>query len=220
MLMGLATLNKEGAGAVLFYLIAYLFMNLGAFAIVAFLRNQTGSEDLSSFRGLVQRSPVLVVLLGIFLLSLLGLPPLAGFAAKFQIFAALYHAGQEYSASSDPAVQRLGSVMYALLVVGGVNTALSAVYYLKVLKVMILDHPPGAEEGYAAGPVPAPAGPAFYGSLLALMILVVGVAWNPLAQASDRGVNGFQQVAPAAQPRAEPRRRPAPPARPPREARP
>ena len=82
MMMGLATLTPRGAAAVLFYLIAYLFMNLGAFAIVALIRNQTGSEDLSSYRGLVYRSPLLTVTLAIFLLSLLGMPPLAGFAAK------------------------------------------------------------------------------------------------------------------------------------------
>ena len=80
----------------LFYLIAYLFMNLGAFAVVAFLRNQTGSEDLSQIRGLVRRSPWMVVTLSFFLLSLLGIPPLVGFAAKFQIFAALWRAGQYY----------------------------------------------------------------------------------------------------------------------------
>src|SRR5213079_373713 len=79
MMMGLATLTRDGAAAVLFYLVVYLFMNLGAFAIVAFLRNLTGSEDLKDFRGLVNRAPVLVVTLGIFLLSLLGMPPLAGF---------------------------------------------------------------------------------------------------------------------------------------------
>src|SRR5206468_8323775 len=90
MMMGLAALNREGAAAVLFYLIAYLFMNLGAFAIVAFLRNQTGSEDLSDFRGLVRRSPWMVVLLSVFLLSLLGIPPLVGFAGKFQIFSVLW----------------------------------------------------------------------------------------------------------------------------------
>src|SRR5206468_7704229 len=84
MMMGLATLTRAGASAVLFYLIVYLFMNLGAFAVVAFLRNQTGSEDLRDFRGLARRSPVLVVTLGVFLLSLLGLPPLGGFSAKFQ----------------------------------------------------------------------------------------------------------------------------------------
>src|SRR5207302_10080186 len=75
MMMGLAPLNREGAAAVLFYLIAYLFMNLGAFAVVAFLRNQTGSEDLSSYRGLIRRSPWMVITLSVFLLSLLGMPP-------------------------------------------------------------------------------------------------------------------------------------------------
>jgi NADH-quinone oxidoreductase subunit N len=70
-----------GAGAVLFYLIAYLFMNLGAFAVVAFLRNETGTEDLDRMRGLVRRSPWMVVTLSLFLLSLLGIPPLIGFMA-------------------------------------------------------------------------------------------------------------------------------------------
>ena len=93
MMMGLATLTTAGAAAVLFYLVAYLFMNLGAFAVVAFIRNLTGSEDLNDLRGLIYRAPVLVITLGIFLLSLLGLPPLAGFAAKFQIFAVLYQVG-------------------------------------------------------------------------------------------------------------------------------
>src|SRR5207245_7434072 len=99
MLMGLATFTKDGVSAVLFYLVAYLFMNLGAFAVVAFLRNQTGSEDLSSYRGLMLRSPLMAVLMSIFLLSLLGMPPLAGFAAKFQILSALTDAGQAYSTS-------------------------------------------------------------------------------------------------------------------------
>ena len=100
MMMGLACLTRDGVKAVLFYLIAYLLMNLGDFAIVAFLRNQTGSEELSSYRGLVRRSPWMVVLLSIFLLSLLGIPPLAGFVAKFQIFAALFNAAESYGSSS------------------------------------------------------------------------------------------------------------------------
>jgi NADH-quinone oxidoreductase subunit N len=191
MMMGLATLTQEGAAAVLFYLVAYLFMNLGAFAIVAFLRNQTGSEDLSSYRGLVQRSPTMTILLSVFLLSLLGIPPLAGFAAKFQIFGALLDAGQNYSATAQPT---LGYTMYALLVVGGLNTAISAVYYLKVIKVMILDPADADIAGHEPQSLPAPAGPALYGSLLAVMIFVIGIAWNPIALASDQGVNRFQKV--------------------------
>jgi NADH-quinone oxidoreductase subunit N len=201
MMMGLAPLSQEGAGAVLFYLVAYLFMNLGAFAVVAFIRNQTGSEDLSSYRGLVQRSPLLTVLLAIFLLSLLGMPPLAGFAAKFQIFSVLFDAGKNYSASGNPG---LGYTMYALLVIGGLNTALSAVYYVRVLKVMFLDKSLEEIEGRQAEPLPVSAGVAFYATFLAAMIFVVGIAWNPLAHASDRGVDRFQR-APFQQPGKEAR---------------
>jgi NADH-quinone oxidoreductase subunit N len=191
MLMGLAVLNAEGAAAVLFYLVAYLFMNLGAFAIVAFLRNQTGSEDLSSYRGLVTRAPLMTVLLTIFLLSLLGIPPLAGFAAKFQILSALFDAGKEYSSVGQT---ELGYIMYTLLAILVLNTALSAVYYLKVIKVMILDKTIEEVEGRPAVPLPVPAGAAFYGTILAAMIFVIGIAWNPLAQASDEGVSRFQMV--------------------------
>src|SRR5437660_7049688 len=102
MMMGLATMTRDGAAAMLFYLVVYLFMNLGAFAVVAFLRNLTGSEDLRDFRGLVQRAPALVVTLAVFLLSLLGLPPLAGFAAKFQIFGVLVDSAAQYTAGGYP----------------------------------------------------------------------------------------------------------------------
>jgi NADH-quinone oxidoreductase subunit N len=192
MMMGLAALNREGASAVLFYLVAYLFMNLGAFAVVAFLRNQTGSEDLSSYRGLAYRSPLMAVLMSIFLLSLLGMPPLAGFAAKFQILSALTEAGQAYSSSGQP---MLGYTMYFLLGALVINTALSAVYYIKVMKVMILDKTIEEVEGRPSPSIPISAGSAFYGVLLAAMIFVIGIAWNGLSVASDAGVDGFRDAA-------------------------
>jgi NADH-quinone oxidoreductase subunit N len=188
MMMGLATLTREGAAAVLSYLVVYLFMNLGAFAVVAFLRNLTGSEDLSSFRGLVQRAPVLVITLSVFLLSLLGIPPLAGFFAKFQVFAALFNAADEYGIGSV-----LGMTMIALLVIGGLNTVISLVYYIKVMRVMILDKPLEEVEGRPTQPLPVPAGPASYATILALVLLVLGVFWQPLVDASYRqGVSGFE----------------------------
>ncbi len=196
MMMGLAALNREGASAVLFYLVAYLFMNLGAFAVVAFLRNQTGSEDLSSYRGLAYRSPLMAVLLSIFLLSLLGVPPLAGFAAKFQILSALTHAGQDYSSWGQTT---LGYTMYFLLGALVINTAISAVYYIKVIKVMILDKTVEEVEGRPSSPIPISAGPVFYGVLLAAMVFVIGIAWNGLAIASDTaGSDSFHTVRPRA----------------------
>jgi NADH-quinone oxidoreductase subunit N len=181
MMMGLATLTRDGLGAVLFYLAAYLLMNLGAFAVVAFLRNQTGSEDLATCRGLVQRSPLLVVTLGVFLLSLLGMPPLAGFAAKFQIFRALFDAGKFYAAEGQPG---LSNWMYALLVIGGLNTVLSAVYYIKVLKVMVLDRSLEEVEGVAPAGLRVPFGSGLYATLLSVVVLLAGVFWGPLATAS------------------------------------
>jgi NADH-quinone oxidoreductase subunit N len=190
MMMGLAPLTRDGAAAVLFYLIAYLFMNLGAFAVVAFLRNQTGSEELSDFRGLVRRSPVLTITLAVFLLSLLGIPPLAGFAAKFQIFRVLYEGGQTWSAHGRPG---LAWWLYALLVIGGLNTVVSVVYYLKVMKVMILETTLEEVEGRQSPPLVAPGGSVLFASLLAVVILVVGILWDPLARLSDRGVDRFNE---------------------------
>jgi NADH-quinone oxidoreductase subunit N len=163
-------------------------MNLGAFAIVALLRNQTHSEDLSSFRGLIYRSPALVTLLAIFLLSLLGLPPLVGFIAKFQVFQALYKAGELYSKGANPT---LGYTMYALLIIGGLNTVLSVFYYIKVLKVMILDQPLEEIERRPATPLRVPRGALIFAGLLGLMIFVFGIAFSPLLDAGEKGVVNF-----------------------------
>jgi NADH-quinone oxidoreductase subunit N len=191
MMMALAVLNRDGTAAMLFYLVAYLFMNLGAFAIVAFLRNLTGSEDLSSFRGLVHRAPLLVITLGVFLLSLLGIPPLAGFAAKFQVFSVLYHAGQDYGTAGHPG---LSLTLYALLVIGGLNTVLSVFYYVRVLRVMILDRPLEEVEGRPAAPLPLRANAAAYAVFLSAMVFVLGILWDPLARLSnDLGARAFNQ---------------------------
>jgi NADH-quinone oxidoreductase subunit N len=192
MLMGLAVMNADGAKAVLFYLFAYIFMNLGAFAVVAFLRNKTGSEDLKDFRGLVYRSPLLVVLLGVFLLSLLGLPPLVGFAAKFQVFSVLFDAGQHHAHAGN---STLSYVYYGLLIIGGINTVISTVYYLKVLKVMVLERPLEELEGRPAVPLRLSIGAVIFSLLLGLSIFVGGILWNPIAEASDRGAQDFRRAA-------------------------
>jgi NADH-quinone oxidoreductase subunit N len=169
-------------------LVVYLFMNLGAFAVVAFLRNQTGSEDLSSFRGLVRRSPILVVTLAIFLLSLLGMPPLAGFAAKLQIFSALLDGGNYYVSVQEKGI---GVTLYALLAVGAINTVLSAWYYIKVLKVMCVDVSLEEVEGRPSPPSTVPAASAAFASILALTLFVLLVRWNSVMLAGNEGVSRF-----------------------------
>jgi NADH-quinone oxidoreductase subunit N len=174
---------------VLFYLIAYLFMNLGAFAVVAFLRNETGSEDLNDFRGLVRRSPIMVLTLSLFLLSLLGIPPLVGFTAKFQIFSVLYEAGQNYSRANHPG---LGAVMYGLLVIGGLNTVVSAVYYIKVMKVMILETCIEDVEGREPVPIHETAGSIIFATVLSAAVFALGIIVDPLIGVSRTGVRSFK----------------------------
>lgn len=113
------------------YIAVYLFMNLGAFAVVAFLRNAMRSEDISAYAGLIKRCPLTVIVFSLILFSLVGLPPLSGFIGKFAIFASLVEAYQ--AAGKD------GSFLLLLIVIGGLNTAISLFYYLNVVKVMTID---------------------------------------------------------------------------------
>jgi NADH-quinone oxidoreductase subunit N len=125
---GRAVEAQKAAGSIAFYVGAYLFMNLSAFAVVAFLRNSLHSEEISAYSGLIRRSPGVVICFATVLLSLLGLPPLAGFAAKFVAFSSLAEANQPLA--------------WTLLFVGGMNTVFSLFYYLRVVKVMTLDPEP------------------------------------------------------------------------------
>ncbi len=199
MLLGVGVMTLGAASAVLYYLVAYLLMNLGVFAVVALVRNATGSEDLSAYRGLVWRSPVVAVTMALFLFSLLGFPPLAGFAGKFQVFTAIFEAGRAASAAGHPS---LGTAFYALLAVGAINTAVSAYYYLRVVRAMVLEdesgaaidqapHAPRSPEQGADAPR-SPAGLYLVG--LAALLVAVGVVWNPLTTAADRAVAGFKNT--------------------------
>jgi NADH-quinone oxidoreductase subunit N len=117
----------------LYYLAAYLFMNLGAFAITALIRNEIFSEEIEDYRGLGFQAPILAIGMGVCLFSLVGLPPLGGFVGKLFVFASLYDAGFVHPA------------MWAILVIGGLNTVFSLFYYVRVLKTMFLvERPAGA----------------------------------------------------------------------------
>ncbi|MBA4063496.1 MAG: NADH-quinone oxidoreductase subunit N [Isosphaera sp.] len=183
MLLAVGVVTAAGRAGVLYYLAAYLLMNLGAFAVVALVRNATGAEDLAAFRGLVRRAPVLAVTMTVFLLSLLGLPPLAGFAGKFQVFEAVYEAARAATAAGQGP---LGTAFFALLGVGAVNTALSAYYYLKVVRVMVLDDPADP------APVRTPPAAVAYLAILAAALFALGVAWDPLARAAATAAGAFR----------------------------
>jgi len=119
-LMGFVVLNDTGLRAMLFYLVTYYLVNLGAFLVVMVVANSTGREDLDGYRGLAWRGgAVPAVAMAIFLFSLAGIPPLAGFVGKFYLFAAAYDRGWIW-----------------LIIVGVVATAVSLYYYLGVIRAM------------------------------------------------------------------------------------
>jgi NADH-quinone oxidoreductase subunit N len=169
--------NPEGArravAALAFYLGTYLFMNLGAFAIVALLRNRLRSEQIAAYSGLVRTSPGIVVMMAIVLVSLIGLPPLAGFVSKFLVFSSLVEAIR--SSAEEP-------LMLALLVIGGLNTVISLFYYLRVLKVMTFDPPP-ADRPTEAFPLVSLPGAVL--TALAVPVVVLGIFWSGLYAAAQ-----------------------------------
>ena len=120
---------RNSIAALVMYVSVYLLMNLGAFAVIAFFRNSLQSEEIADYSGIVKRSPIITVAFALILFSLVGLPPLAGFFGKFAIFAALADSW------------RVTGHVYLLwlLVIGGINTAISLFYYLRVVKVMTID---------------------------------------------------------------------------------
>ena len=119
------------------YIVVYLFMNLGAFAVVAFLRNAMRSEEIADYAGLIRRCPGTAICFCLILFSLIGLPPLAGFIGKFAIFAELVNAYGVTSAAGQPA-----NYLMVGLVLASINTAISLYYYLRVAKVMTIDEEP------------------------------------------------------------------------------
>ncbi|MHC4392954.1 MAG: NADH-quinone oxidoreductase subunit N, partial [Planctomycetota bacterium] len=125
-LMGVAAADFGGGGAgwhaVTFYTVAYLAMNLGAFGCVVLAQNKLGSDEISKFAGLGLRAPLISVCLAVCVISLLGLPPTAGFSGKVQLFMSAIAGGMTW-----------------LAIVAAINTAISAYYYARVIKVLYFD---------------------------------------------------------------------------------
>ncbi|EKQ70811.1 NADH dehydrogenase subunit N [Leptolyngbyaceae cyanobacterium JSC-12] len=123
-MIGLVVGTQDGYASMIFYLIAYLFMNLGAFTCVILFSLRTGTDQISEYAGLYQKDPLLTLGLSICLLSLGGIPPLVGFFGKIYLFWAGWQAGA-----------------YGLVLLGLVTSVISIYYYIRVVKAMVVKEP-------------------------------------------------------------------------------
>ncbi len=168
MLVGFAAVSANGAAMMLFYLVAYLFGNMGAFLVVEAVYQSDGSESIAAYRGLAQRSPVLALAMLLFLLSLGGVPFVAGFWAKLYIFWAAAEQG-----------------LYWLVLVGAVLTVVALFYYLLVAKRMYIDAPETT--------TPVRATPLLNLSILLCVtgVVIMGVYPKPLVMAALRAASSL-----------------------------
>ena len=124
-LIGLAAGTEDGVGGVLIYMAIYLAMNAGTFACILCMRQRDGMvEGIDDLAGLARTSPLMAAVLAVFMFSLAGVPPLAGFFGKFYIFIAAVNAG-----------------MYELAVIGVLASVVGAYYYVRIVKLMYFDDP-------------------------------------------------------------------------------
>jgi NADH-quinone oxidoreductase subunit N len=152
------------AQAILLYLAVYLFMNLGAFTVAGLVYRQTGSENIADYAGLGSRNPLLAFCMAVFMFSLVGLPPFAGFVAKLNV---LYVLGSG------------GGWWWALVAAIGLNTIFSLYYYARVIRMMYM-----VDSDKPALNV-NPLGTAL-SMVCAIMLIVMLVGFNPLMQLTGK----------------------------------
>jgi NADH-quinone oxidoreductase subunit N len=172
MLMAMPILSGNGVFAIMIYLVMYLFMNLGAFFVVIIVKNKTGGETFEDFRGLGWEMPLVGIVMALFMFSLTGIPPTAGFIGKFYIFAAVIKAGPSF---------------YWLVFAGAVNSVISLYYYMRVVKVMFLEGESKEEHIF----------PSILESALIIILaaptLFLGVYWAPIAEWITNSLRFFHQ---------------------------
>jgi len=161
-LMGVVAGGLDGFEAVSLYMAVYVVMNMGAFAVVSAVDRAIGSESIKDYRGLGKRAPFLALVMVIFLISLTGLPPTAGFIGKLYLFSALLIKG--------------GTWYWLLAVVGVLNSVVSLFYYARVMRAMYLEKAP-ADAKPVRGVNPA----SVLATVMAVPTLLFGIFWQPLA---------------------------------------
>lgn len=166
MLAGFVILNNQGIMAIMIYFAIYLFMNMGAFFVVMLISDQIGTEDIESYTSLGYKAPFLSVALTIFLVSLTGIPPTAGFVAKLYLFSAL-----------------IKSEWIWLAVIGVLNSVISLYYYLRVVKNMFLKESHSIEFNSNTN----------FGNIILVLTLLVptlvlGVYFQPLVEFAEKSL--------------------------------
>jgi NADH-quinone oxidoreductase subunit N len=174
LMVGLATLgfapaaSIAGQSGILFFLASYALTNLGAFIAIIAISNKLNSDNIDDYAGMGKRAPVLALALTLCLISLIGMPPAAGFMAKFYIFSSAVQHG-----------------LLWLVVIAALNSVISAFYYLRVVKVMWF--------GEAASPdkVPSSGAPRFALFLCCLGVLVLGIIPGLVMRLAEYASNLF-----------------------------
>jgi NADH-quinone oxidoreductase subunit N len=166
-LLGLAAGTERGVEAVLIYLAIYLFMTGGAFAVIlAMRRGGRMVEQISDLAGLSQSRPLLALALAIFMFSLGGIPPLAGFVGKLYVFQAAIQAGNQAASSA------VANSFYVAAALGAAISVVSMFYYLWIIKILYVDPP--------AEPLDRPAGRGISGAVLVTALFTLLFAFSPV----------------------------------------
>ena len=173
MLLAMPVMSGDSIYAIMIYLVMYLFMNLGAFFVVIIIKNKTNGESFDDYKGLGWEMPIVGAAMTLFMVSLTGLPPTAGFIGKFYIFASLINGG---------------SAFYWLVVIGGINSVVSLYYYLKVVKVMYFDGERNDKISFPSRTL------SFTLIVTTIPSLIFGIYWNPVASWIQNSLVFFTQT--------------------------
>ncbi len=163
MMLGAIVLGQSGTTAILFYAVTYLFMTLVAFYVASFVQDHYGNDHIDRFAGLIKKHPAMAITMAITMFSLAGLPPLAGFVAKFNILAAI-----------------IDKKYYVLAVITALNSVISLYYYMKVVRVMVFKDSESDEKISGFG---------FVNQLIiaayTVPVIVLGIFWQKLLTAAN-----------------------------------
>ncbi len=168
LLVGVVAASPDGVKGVLFYAMIYVFANMGAFAVAMHIGQAQGSDEIAAYAGLARRSPLAAAVMTASLLSLAGIPPLAGFVGKFYLFSAVMNQG----------FQGIAYIAFVMSMV-------SVYYYLSVVKTMYLTEGEGLPE------VPVYGAAKFTMVFTFLITLAIGIYPTPLAQMAIKATNSL-----------------------------